>query len=167
MGVNYIAILAATLVPLALGFIWYNPKIGFGNAWMRTSGMTPEKAKSMNMAVLLGVSALLALFFAFGVQSIVVHQNHLMSILMTQPDFREAGSQSSEMYKQVMDQYGHSYRTFGHGFFHGFLAGIMLALPIVGTNALYEGRGFKYIAINSGYWILSMAFMGGIICGFE
>jgi hypothetical protein len=164
---NILAIIAATLVPLVLGFIWYNPNIGFGRAWMNASGMTPEKAKSANMPVLIGVSTLFALFIAFGMQGIVVHQSHLFSILATQSDFGEAGSRSAELYNTMMTEFGGSYRTFGHGFFHGLLGGIMIALPIVGTIALYEGKGFKYIAINAGFWIMSMALMGGIICVFR
>ncbi len=65
-----------------------------------------------------------------------------------------------------MEQYGTNFRTFKHGAFHGAIGGIMLALPIVGTNALFERKGVKYIAINAGFWIISMALMGGIICAF-
>jgi hypothetical protein len=32
---------------------------------------------------------------------------------------------------------------------------------------LFERKGFRYIAINGGYWIISMALMGGIICAFS
>jgi len=42
----------------------------------------------------------------------------------------------------------------------------MLALPIVGIPALFERKGFNYIAINAGYWIVSMALMGGVLCAF-
>jgi hypothetical protein len=39
-------------------------------------------------------------------------------------------------------------------------------LPILATNALFERKGFKYIAINAAYWIITLAVMGGIICQF-
>ena len=55
MEFNVLAILVSAIVPLVLGFLWYNP-ILFGNAWMRESGMTEEKMKSGNMAVIFGVS---------------------------------------------------------------------------------------------------------------
>ena len=161
---NILAVLAATAVPMVLGFIWYSPKFGFGKAWMAASGVTMENAKGMNMGLLFGLSTLFAFLVAVAMQSIVVHSVHIQGMLMTQPDFGQSGSHSSTMLKEFMDHYGRSYRTFGHGFFHGTLAGIMLALPIVGTHALYEGKGFRYIAINAGYWIVSMAFMGGVIC---
>ncbi|MBP9069986.1 MAG: DUF1761 domain-containing protein, partial [Bacteroidia bacterium] len=48
---------------------------------------------------------------------------------------------------------------------HGALGGVLIALPILGTNAMFERKGFKYIAINCGYWIITMMVMGGIVCG--
>jgi len=65
----------------------------------------------------------------------------------------------------MFEKYGSNFRTFKHGAFHGILASLMLALPLIGINALFERKGFKYIAINVGYWIVSFAIMGGIVCG--
>ena len=65
-----------------------------------------------------------------------------------------------------MAKYGSNFRTFKHGVFHGVLAGIFFALPVLATNALFERKGFKYIAVNAGYWIITIALMGGIICQF-
>ena len=58
------------------------------------------------------------------------------------------------------------FRTFKHGALHGTMAGIFIALPILGTNALFERKGWKYILINTGYWTVTLAIMGGIICQF-
>ena len=46
LPINPIAIPVAAVAALVIGSIWYNPKIGFGNMWMRASGMTEEKMKS-------------------------------------------------------------------------------------------------------------------------
>ena len=62
MDINFLAVLVAALVPMVLGFIWYNPKV-MGTAWMKETGLTDEKMKGGNMAVIFGVSFLL-LFFA-------------------------------------------------------------------------------------------------------
>ncbi len=167
MHFNFPILLAATLIHMVLGFIWYNPKIGFGNAWMKASGVNPDMAKNSNMAAIFSLTTLFAFMVALTMQSIVIHQFHVQSLLMTQPDSKLAGSESMQFLKTFMERYGNSYRTFKHGAFHGTLAGLFLALPIVGTNALFEGKGFKYIAINSGYWIVGMALMGGVICAFS
>lgn len=164
MKMNYTAILVATIIPLIVGFFWYSPKIGFGKAWMKVTGITEEDAKKVNMMLIFGLTILLSLFVAFTMQVLVIHQFSIYSFLHEQKDFAEPNSLSSTLLQQIMDNYSSSYRTFKHGALHGTLAGISLALPIVAVPALFEMKGWKYVAINSGYWILSMALMGGVIC---
>lgn len=164
---NLFVVLAATLVPLLVGFVWYNPKIGFGKAWMTASGMTEEHAKGANMALVFGLTILFSFFVAFAMHLVVIHQIHAMAILTNQADSSDPNSESITMLKRFMELYGTSYRTFKHGAFHGTIAGIMLAIPIIGVPALFERRSFKYVAINAGYWVLCMALMGGIICAFH
>ena len=48
-----------------------------------------------------------------------------------------------------MADYGDAFRTFKHGALHGTIAGIFIALPIIGTNALFERKSAKYIFINT------------------
>lgn len=166
MHINFLIILLAALIPMIIGAIWYNPKV-LGAAWMNAAGLTEEKLKEANIAKILIISFILMFILAFVMQMLVIHQVHTMAILYNQPDFAEPGSASSRMMKEFMDLYSNSYRTFKHGAFHGTFAGITIALPILSTNALFERKGFKYIAINGGYWILSMALMGGVICAFS
>lgn len=163
---NFLVLLAATLVPLVVGFVWYNPKIGFGKAWMSATGITEENARGANMVVVFGLTVLFSFLLAFIMHLLVIHQVHIVALLTHQPDSADPNSQSSVMLKQIMDSYGTSYRTFKHGAFHGTLGGIMLALPIIGVPALFERKSFKYVAIHAGYWIVCIALMGGIICGF-
>lgn len=165
MQINFWIILVATLVPLVLGFIWYNPKV-FGNSWLEAAGVTEEKMKGANMLVIFGVTTIFAFFIALIMQMLVIHQIHTYSLLSNQPDSKDPNSESMTLLKRFMELYGTSYRTFKHGAFHGTIAGIMLATPIIGINALFERKGFKYIAINGGYWILCLALMGGILCAF-
>jgi hypothetical protein len=39
-------------------------------------------------------------------------------------------------------------------------------LPLIGINSLFERKSFKYIFIHTGYWIISLALMGGVLCQF-
>jgi Protein of unknown function (DUF1761) len=64
----------------------------------------------------------------------------------------------------VVKHGGAEFATFKHGALHGAMFGIMCALPIIGTGALYERRSWTYIAIAAGYWVVVCAVMGGIIC---
>ena len=59
---------------------------------------------------------------------------------------------------------GTAFRTFGHGALHGFFTGLFIVLPILGTNALFEQKGWKYVWINTGYWAITLMLMGGLIC---
>jgi hypothetical protein len=167
MKVNFLILLAATLVPLVVGFIWYSPKIGFGKAWMAATGMTEESAKGANMGLMFGLTILFSFFMAFVLQSFVIHQFPLFGLLSQQPDFKTAGSESSVLWEKMYGLYGNSFRTFKHGAFHGALMGIFFAMPIVAINALFERKSFKYVAINAGYFIVSLCLMGGVICAFS
>ena len=41
---NWLALIVAAVSALAVGFVWYNPKV-FGTAWMKEVGMTEEDAQ--------------------------------------------------------------------------------------------------------------------------
>jgi hypothetical protein len=62
MELNWLAILVAALSAFPLGFAWYGPL--FGKAWAAEVGMTDEKAKSGNPAVVFGGAFVLALIQA-------------------------------------------------------------------------------------------------------
>lgn len=166
MEINFLILLVATLAPLVVGFIWYHPKI-FGTVWMQASGMTNDKINSSNMVLIFGLTTVFSFFIAFIMQFMVIHQLSVAALLTQQPDFDSPGSEAPLLLEKMKSLYWNSYRTFKHGAFHGTLAGLFLATPIVGVNALFERKGFRYIAINGGYWIISMALMGGIICAFS
>lgn len=57
---NWIAVFVAALAPMALGFIWYNPKV-FGNAWMRGARITMDDTKKGNMPLIFGLSYVMCL----------------------------------------------------------------------------------------------------------
>jgi hypothetical protein len=163
MGPNLIILPIAALIPMIVGFIWYHPKV-VGSAWMKETGMTQEKVQSGNMAVVLGVSYLLSIFLAFGLFGIVTHQMGVMSLFAMEPGFGEQGSEIMKLYNTIMDVAGGNHLTFGHGALHGVVTGIAIALPILGTNALFEQKTWKYIWINVGYWTVTCALMGGVLC---
>ncbi len=163
MTFNWYVPFLTALLPLVVGFIWYNPKT-FGTAWMKAADMTEEKAKGANMALVFGLTYLFSLFFCMVLMPSVIHQLHLYSLFADTPGIREEGSETQMIFKGLMDKFGGNFRTFKHGAFHGVLVGLFAGLPIIGINALFERRGFKYIAINVGFWIVSAALMGGVLC---
>lgn len=169
MTPNFLIILLAALIPMVTGFIWYNPNV-LGKAWMEAAEVTEDKMKGANMAVVFGVSFLLSFVLAFSIQFMVIHQWSIYSIFAGAEDqaaMMDPNSEQSLYLKNFMEKYGNHFRTFKHGAFHGTLFGLTVVLSILGTNALFERKGFKYIAINVGYWMLTIALMGGVICAFS
>jgi len=166
MEPNWLANLLSALIPLVIGAIWYNPKV-FGNAWMKASGMTEEQIRSGNMLVIFGLTYILGLFASLTLGFLVIHQSHLYSVVMNEPGFGEEGSAVMVYVSDFMSKYGDNFRTFKHGAFHGLLTGITFALPIIGIVGLFERRGWKYILIHAGYWIITLTLMGGLLCGWQ
>ncbi len=132
-GFNWLSIVISTLIPTVVGFIWYNPHI-FGEAWRKSIGMTKEQNQKGNIAVMIGVGLVMSFLLSF----------FLLGF---------AGGP---------DQEG-AYDTFKHGAFHGVFVALLVGMPVLVTNALAEQRNFKTMAINMGYWIITMALMSGVL----
>jgi hypothetical protein len=108
----------------------------------------------------------LSLLIAMGLMPLVIHQFGIYSVLQGEPSIQDPASPLSQYVQEFMDKYGRNFRTFKHGAFHGVLTAIFLALPVIGILALFERKSFKYVAIHTGYWILTLGLMGGVICAF-
>lgn len=149
----------AAIIPLIIGFIWYNPKV-MGTAWMNECGLTEDKMQSANMGLIFGLTYVFACMMGVVVMALSIHQMGLNSLV------NKAGDGvmiAASAFKPLVEN---SFRDFGHGSIHGFMAGMFFALPILATNALFERKSWKYIWINAGYWIISLTLMGGVICHF-
>ena len=136
---NWMAMVAAALIPLATGFLWYGPL--FGKAWMQETGMTEEKAKQMNPAKTYGLTVLFTFILTMAIY----------------PEVFTGGMPPDELHNTE------PFLTFKHGALHGAFMGILIVMPAFAVNALFEQKSFKYVAINVGYWIVTMVLMGGII----
>lgn len=170
MQLNFLALLVSALVPMILGFIWYHPKV-FGNTWMRVAGLTEEQVKTGNMPVIFGVSFVLSLMLAMDMNTLSYHDGFVNGALyyVTNGTLQPApGSPDAQWLEYYTTNLSATCRTFKHGAFHGaFLGGLFMVLPVLGTNALFERKGFKYIAVNAGYWIVCLALMGGILAAWK
>lgn len=158
MELNFLAIVVAAIVPLIVGAIWYNPKV-FGTTWMKASGMTEEKMKGANMGVIFGITLVLSVLLAFSVNGMVIHQVAASQLAFTNPD--------AESYKAFMEEFGNMHRNYGHGALHGAIGALFFVLPVLGINALFERKGWKYILVNVGFWVVTLAIMGSILCGWK
>lgn len=160
MEINFLALLLAALSTLVVGFIWYNPKV-FGTIWMNETGMTEEKAKNANMIKIFGMSIFYAFLLSFILQMLTIHQFGALGMVGGDPALAKPS------YEAFMADYGDNFRTFKHGALHGFMTGLFFAIPLVGTNSLYEGRSWKYVLVTGGFWTVCFTIMGAIICGMK
>ena len=116
------------------------------------------------MALVFGLSFFFSFLLAFEMQFLVIHQFHITSAFFDYAEqLKDITTPEGSLFKQVMDLVGMGHRTFGHGALHGTIAGLFIALPLTAINALFEMKSFKYIFINAGYWVVSMALMGGVL----
>jgi len=155
---NPMALLLAAISALVVGFVWYNPKV-FGTIWMKESGVTEESMKGANMAKIFILAFFFAFLLAMTMMQMTIHQTGVLSLVGGD------ASKALPSYTAFMADYGNDFRTVKHGALHGVLAGVFVALPIIGTNALFERKSAKYIFINAGYWVITLGVMGAIICG--
>ncbi len=75
---NWIAILVGAIVPMVLGFIWYNPKT-FGTAWMDAMGMSEEERNEKPNPMIMVGALLLAAVISFGLSRYAGHTEEGMS----------------------------------------------------------------------------------------
>lgn len=161
LPINLIAIPIAAVAALFIGALWYNPKFGFGIIWMRESGMTEERMKSGNIAIIFGLALIFAAMLSFLLMQFTNHQWGALSMVGAEPELAEPS------FKAFMADYGNVFRTYKHGALHGAMFGVLGALPIIGTIALFERKSAKYIFVNAGYWIVTLTVMGSILCGLK
>ena len=162
MEVNFLILALAAFVPLFIGFIWYGPFL-FQNTWIKLSGHTKESLKSTNVVLIYILLYLFSFSLSFFLQFIVIHQTGVYSSLL-ESGANELTSDRLTYFDDFMAKYGSNYRSFKHGVLHGVLVALFLILPILSTQAMLEKKSIKYLAINAGYWIISIALMGGVVC---
>jgi Protein of unknown function (DUF1761) len=165
MNLNFLVILSTALIPVIVGFAWYNPKV-MGTIWMREIGGNPHEGKEIKMVPILIANLIAGVFLAAGLVSLVIHQQAIYSILANEVSMKDPSSPLSQYVADFMSKYGSNFRTFKHGALHGFLAAVMLILPAVTVSSLWEQRSWKYIGLTFAYWAITLMLMGGIICAF-
>ena len=121
----------------------------------------------------MALNMLLLYIFSFFIGSalipIVIHQFGLFSMLAdpkTKEMLKDPNSEISKIMATLWTGYSHSFRTYKHGAFHGTLSAITLALPLIATGAVFEQKGFKYVMITWGFWLINFILMGAVLCHF-
>lgn len=161
MEMKFYLVFVTALIPLLVGFVWYNPKV-FGNAWMKACGLTEEDIQGANMLVIFGLAYVFGILLSFAVAGLAIHAFGIYGL--AGGDFSTLDPEMAADFQAFASKYAGLHRDFGHGALHGGFAAITLALPILATNALFERKNWKYILINVGYWFVTMMLIGGVLC---
>lgn len=161
MEFNPVALFLSALITLVVGFVWYHPKV-FGTIWMRENNLTQEQLRTGNMLKIFGLTYVFSLMLTMPLMSLTIHQTGAIGMVGGPPLIESA----KPSFAAFMADYGTAYRTFKHGALHGFISGLFFAFPVIGINALFERKSWKYIFIHAGFWIVTLTLMGGVICGF-
>lgn len=135
ININYWAVLAAGVSGVVVGFLWYGPL--FGKAWIRLSGFTNEQmeaAKNKGMTM----QYLMTFVGSFVMAYVMAH-----SLVFANAFLMTSGAAAGLM-----------------GAFWNWL-GFMV--PITLSNVLWGGRSWKLWAIDSGYWLATLSFIGIIL----
>lgn len=135
-NINWLAQGVASLIPLLVGFVWYHEKV-FGATWRGMLGMSEDDLKKGNILVIFGLTLVFSFFLS------------MVLFVFTNTGANHEGKPE--------------FHTFQHGMVHGVIQALFVALPLIGINALFERKSWKYIALNVGYWVVTFALMGGVI----
>ena len=128
---NWLSICVASLIPYALGLIWYAPK-AFQK--IRLDALNGKESQQTNP--ILAFLASYALSFLFSVF----------------------------MYFSL--DHGHddpNYSHMGHGVYHGFQVWFMVAFLVLAGNGIQEKKPWRYVLVNSAYWLLSMILIASLL----
>ena len=133
--VNYLAVLVAGVVSMAVGFLLYSTVL-FAKPWMKLMGYTKEsmeKAKK-GMAKMYTLSFLLSLVMAYVLF-------HIMAF-----------STNYYHYPPVMT-----------GLTSAFWVWLGFVMPVQATDVLFGGKTWKLFWINTGYQLTSLLAMGVVL----
>lgn len=136
MEINWLAHIVAAASSLAIGAIYYHPKV-LGAKWMASANLTEEDLKGANMAIIFGSAFVLALILSFFLL-INIDGTHMVSG-------------------------GESHKTFGHGAMHGVITALMVAMPVIFIVGMFERKKWMNNLIHLGYWVVTFAIMTGIV----
>ena len=136
LSVNYLAILAAGIASMAIGFLWYSPMV-LGKPWMKMMGFTKESMKAAQKEM--------GKYYALSFVATLVTAYVLSHIIVLSESF-----------------YGRGYVA--TGLTTGFFAWLGFVAPVQMADVIFSvKRSWKLFSINTGYQLTALLAMGIII----
>ena len=162
---NFYILPISALIPLILGFVWYQPKV-FGTRLVNNIGESIEQITLPKSIGKIGLIYLFGLFLSYIMTLVSVHQIGVFQLFFMDASFADTSSEFRTFTNDFLAQYGTRHKTFGHGMVHGAEASFFFSLAILGINALLTGKSLKSIWVHVGFWVVCCSLMAGINCAF-
>lgn len=137
----WLAVLLAVVVNFVLGFAWYHPKTPTGRTWMRGLKMDPDNMPKPPPAML--------------AKSLLIQVVGAVLIMTT----------LAYVFKAMANEYAVSMTGVEalDGAIGGFFVWLGFFLPVQLGALAWEGKPGGFVAVNAGYWLVSLAAAGAII----
>lgn len=136
IDVNYLAVVVAGIVSMALGFLWYSP-IVLGKQWMKERGLSSETLKKAQkeMGKLYGISFVVSLITAYVLTHVMVLSENFFHYPMLQTGLTTA-----------------------------FWMWLGFMMPVQVTATIFsDKKNWKLFGIDTGYQLVSLLAMGVVI----
>lgn len=133
--INYWSVLAAAVVSMVLGFLWYGPL--FGKQWIALSGMSPEKldaAKKRGMSKMYVVTFIGSLVMSYVLAHALIFASTYLEV-----------------------------RGVFAGVMAGFWNWLGFIAPVTVGAVLWEGKSWKLWCLNNAYHLVALVVMGIIL----
>jgi hypothetical protein len=142
---NLLVVAGAALIPMLIGAIFYGPL--FGKRWVASLGYSQDNLpEPIKMPIVYIISLLLSFVLSYYVAFIIEH-----------------------VHKGVNDACERIFtttHTFGHGAFHGLQLALIIVVPVLVSNLLFQRNTGTNILLNVVYWCLTISLMGGVLDAF-
>ncbi len=157
MTPNFLILAASAFIPFTLGYFWFSEKL-FGGAYWDQIAQVPEEKHGPAKMGLLFSSLILNFFAAFGIYCLTVHASGVFGLMGGDAEAMKVGTAGA-----FMAEHGQNFLTFKHGLVHGIQATLVMVLPAYGYVTIFEKKGWNYLLVNLGYWLIALSLMGGVI----
>jgi len=158
MNLNYPAFALISLLPVIIGYIWYNPK------WTLFTSAEPHIDFSKISIFKVFILFILSLTIVYGYMNVIIHQMGFYELFFT--DIMMGSEEAKQITEDFLSTYGDKHRHFGHGVFHGAINAFVFALPFIGSYAILNGKPTKFVLYHFGYWLITSLVIGGLISEF-
>lgn len=155
---NFLILLASAFIPFVLAMVWYSPSLFGGDAWNKMANIPKEVSDTKQPMWKVMTSIIFNFLLANGLYGLCIHQGGVFSLVGGDVALLKTGVGA-----EFMAAYGDAFLSFGHGVLHAVLGTIMFVFPILMYATIFERKGAKYFWVNFGFWLISLALMGGVI----